>query len=231
MRAVVLGAGYGTRLGPLTAATPKILVEVAGEPLLARQLRYLAGQGVTEVALNVHHLRERVHEYVRSAPLPVPVRLYDEPELLGTAGALLPMREQLLDEPFVLLYGDVVTDMDLRALLRALRGTATLSYYVSTVTEGKGLLELDDTERVVAFAEKPERPRGAAAVNAGVYALDPAILALVPERGDFGYDVWPRLLAAGELYGCRVDAYVADVGSPEVLRRVEDDVRRGALAW
>jgi NDP-sugar pyrophosphorylase family protein len=230
VKAVLLAAGRGTRLAPLTAHVPKILVEVAGEPLLARQLRYLTDQGISEVALNVHHLRGRILEYLASTRPPLPVRVFEEAEMLGTAGALLPMR-RLLSEPFVLLYGDVVTDMELAELYHSLRGTATLSYYMSTETEGKGVLELDDEQRVVSFVEKPEPPRQRGAINAGVYALDPEILGLIPERGDFGYDVWPRLLQRGDLYGHRVDAYVADIGSLDALSQVEADVRGGVFRW
>lgn len=230
MKAVLLAAGRGTRLAPLTDRVPKILVEVAGEPLLGRQLRYLSGQGVTDVALNVHHLAERVREYLAANDPPLRVHVFDEPELLGTAGALVPMRP-LLTEPFVVLYGDVVTDVDLRGLDRERRGLATLCYYVSTETEGKGVLEVDDAQRVVAFAEKPPAAGVAVPINAGIYALDPGVIPLIPERADFGYDVWPQLLRSGEIYGHRVDAYVADLGSPDALAGVEADVRSGAVAW
>ena len=229
MRAVLLGAGYGTRLAPLTDRVPKILVPVDGEPLLARQLRYLAANGISEVALNMHHLESRVRDYLATTRTPVPVRLYPEPELLGTAGALRPMRA-LLDEPFVLLYGDVVTDLDLGDLASNHRGTATLSYYVAANVEGKGVLELDDDGCVVSFVEKPEAA-APGAVNAGIYALSPSILDLIPEGGDFGYDVWPHLVEARELYGYRTDAYVADIGSLEMLRQVENDVRNGVVQW
>lgn len=230
MKAVLLGAGYGTRLAHLTTNCPKILVPVAGEPLLGHQLRYLARQGVSEVALNVHHLGQQVRDYLATSSWPVQVRLFPEEELLGTAGALLPMRS-FLTEPFVLLYGDVVTNMDLGALLRHLRDVATLSYYLSVDTKDKGVLELDDTGRVVAFVEKPSETEAAHAINAGVYALDPAILDLIPERGDFGLDVWPTVLRTGRVHGHHTEAYVADIGSIEMLRKVEDDVQRGVLAW
>jgi NDP-sugar pyrophosphorylase family protein len=214
----------------LTRRIPKILVEIAGEPLLGRQLRYLAEHGVTDVAVNVHHLRDRVRAYLATNASPVRVHVFEEPDLLGTAGALLPMRS-LLTEPFVLLYGDVVTDMDISALGRKLRGMATLSYYVSTITEGKGVLRLDDDQRVVAFVEKPASLGGVGAINAGIYSLDPQVLERIPERGDFGFDVWPGLLEEGLVYGHRVDGYVADVGSVDALRRVDADAREHVFAW
>jgi NDP-sugar pyrophosphorylase family protein len=121
--------------------------------------------------------------------------------------------------------------MDLGALLRHLRDVATLSYYLSVDTKDKGVLELDNTGRVVAFVEKPSATEAAHAINAGAYALDPAILDLIPERGDFGHDVWPAVLPTGRLHGHRTDAYVTDIGSIEMLRKVEGDVHRGVLEW
>lgn len=230
MKAVLLAAGHGTRLAPLTDHVPKILVEIAGEPLLARQLRYLAAQGMTDVAINLHHLAEQVRGFLAAADVPLSVHVFDEPELLGTAGALGPMRA-FLDEPFVLLYGDVVTDLDLRELYRARRGTATLVYYVSTNIEGKGIIDLDAAGRVTGFVEKPESVSLPAPINAGIHVLEPAVLDLVPERGDFGYDVWPALVADGALFGYGTRSYVADIGSIEMLRQVEGDIRAGAVAW
>jgi mannose-1-phosphate guanylyltransferase len=234
VKAVLLGAGLGTRLAPVTGGVPKILAPVAGEPLLAHQLRYLAGAGVDEVMLNLHHLAEQVLAFLDEFDAPLRVHVSIEDELLGTAGALLPMRS-FLDQTFVLQYGDVVTNADLRELLdahTALGGLATLAYYDTDATQEKGLLELDEGHRVVGFVEKPQQdvPRGH--VNAGIYALDPGILEFVPPHGDFGFDVWPSVTAAGHpIYGHRIDAYLCDIGSGEMLRRVEADLASGALAW
>ena len=227
----MLGAGRGTRLAPLTDSVPKILVPIAGEPLLSRQLRYLAAHGITDVALNLHHLAERVEEYLASLEPPLRVHVYREPTLRGTAGALFPMRD-FLTEPFVLLYGDVVTDADLHELERHARGVATLGYYVSEDVQEKGLLQLDESARVVGFVEKPRASTGSGCVNAGIHVLQPSIRRFIPVEGDFGFDVWPQVSAAGEaIYGCKLDAYVADIGSHDVLRQVEEDVAAGRLAW
>ena len=116
MRAVLLAAGLGTRLAASTGDRPKILVDVGGRPLLDRQLHYLAAAGVAEVVVNLHHQAELVRSYLASRRWPVVVRTSHEPELLGTAGALLPVRE-LLDARFVVLYGDVLTDVPLPAVV------------------------------------------------------------------------------------------------------------------
>jgi NDP-sugar pyrophosphorylase family protein len=231
VKAVLLAAGAGTRLGPLTLRVPKPLVRVAGEPLLAHQLRYLAASGVTDLAVNVHHHAEMIETYLDEVDPPLRIRVYREAELRGTAGALFPMSE-FLTTPFLVLYGDVVTDVDLRSLLDGARGLATLAYYRSADVRGKGVLELDGTGRIVRFVEKPPSRSGTRSVNAGIYALDPAIRRFIPPRGDFGFDVWPALTAAGEaIYGFEVDGYVLDMGSPEALRRLEHDVAAGRVPW
>jgi NDP-sugar pyrophosphorylase family protein len=230
VKAVLLAAGLGTRLSPITGAVPKILAPVAGEPLLGRQLRYLATCGFETVAVNLHHQADSVEHYLSSIDAPLEVVVYREVELRGTAGALFPMRD-LLTERFIVLYGDVVTDADLRQLYGRSHGLATLAYYVSSDVRDKGLLDIDADGRVVSFVEKPVRS-GDGFVNAGVYVLDPAILDFIPAHGDFGFDVWPRVLASGEaIYAVEIDGYLLDMGNPAALRRLEDDVRRGALSW
>jgi NDP-sugar pyrophosphorylase family protein len=231
VKAVLLGAGLGTRLAPLTDTTPKILLPIAGEALLSRQLRYLASQGVTDVALNVHHRSDQIEGFLREAVLPVAVHLFHEASPLGTAGALLPMAD-LLTEPFVLLYGDVVTDLRLEGLRSSLNGIAALAYYPCEDVRGKGVVEVAANGRIVRFTEKADSNSRPGLVNAGIYALDPAILSWVRPGDDFGFDIWPRVLAAGTgVFGYRIDAYLADIGSHETLQRVDDDARNGRFAW
>src|SRR5688500_16793312 len=116
MNAMILAAGRGTRLGDLGRAIPKVLVEVGGEPLLARHLRYLEGQGVRRVVLNVHHLASQVRAWVHEYPGPLDVICVEEPELLGTAGSVRNALDHLLPGPFLVLYGDVLFDADLSGL-------------------------------------------------------------------------------------------------------------------
>lgn len=223
MKAVLLAAGLGTRMRGAFGDAPKILAPFGGRTLLDHQLDYLAGEGVDEVAVNLHHHADAVVEHLgRGTPLPVRVSV--EETLLGTAGALVPLA-QFLDETFVLLYGDVVTDLRLGRLLERHAGVATLACYASNELEGKGVVEVDAEDRVTAFVEKG-RNAGDGLVNAGIHALDPAILDLIhPPFADFGHDVWPAALAAGaEIVAVPVDAYVRDVGTPEALAQAERDL-------
>jgi mannose-1-phosphate guanylyltransferase len=234
VKAVLLAAGLGTRLAPLTDSIPKILAPLGGRPLLEHQLAYLEQGGVTEVAINVHHHAEEVIRFLDSAETGLAVRVSHEPRLLGTAGALLPLRD-FLTEPFLVLYGDVVTDLDLGDFMERhlrLAGVATLTYYRSTETAGKGLVSLGADGRVTSFAEKPETTDGSC-VSAGLYALSPEALAFVrPDRPDFGHDVWPAMLAEGAaVYGYELHGYIRDVGSAEALEAANRDLVTGAIAW
>ena len=228
MKALLLGAGLGTRLRGSLGPVPKILAPLGERTLLDHQLSYLAGQGVAEVAVNLHHLADAVTAHLERTRPPVPVRLSVEPELLGTAGALLPLAD-FLDEPFVLLYGDVVTDLDLRALAARHTGLATLACYSSSDLAGKGVLEVDDALRVVSFVEKGADGRPEGLVNAGIHVLDPDVLRYVGDPpSDFGLDVWPAALAAGaRINAAPTDTYVKDVGTPEALAEARDRLERG----
>lgn len=235
VKAIVLAAGLGTRLAPITDLVPKILAPLAGRPLLERQLAYLARQGISDVAINVHHRADAVHDYLERHDAPVSIHVSVEPELLGTAGALGQLRE-FVSDPTVVLYGDVVTDADLEALAAAhadRNAAATLAYVTSSVSLAeKGLLELGEDRRVHAFVEKPDPPPSGGNVNAGLYVISPVVLDYVRPGSDFGRDVWPQMLAAGErLYGHRLDGYLRDVGSPAALGQAEADLARGALRW
>jgi mannose-1-phosphate guanylyltransferase len=234
MKAVLLGAGRGTRLAPLTDTVPKILAPLAGRPLLEHQLAYLAGNGVSEVFLNVHHHADRVLEFVGRVETPVRVRVSYEPVLLGTAGALVPLRDELR-ETFALLYGDVITDEPLAAVVAAHRrtgGIATIACYRADDPRGKGVITVDPNGRVMAFAEKPQEVATRAMVNAGLYVLEPEVFELVEPGSSFGVDIWPRALAEGRrVNSYRVTGYVRDVGTPATLSSAARDLSAGALSW
>jgi NDP-sugar pyrophosphorylase family protein len=235
VRAVVLAAGEGTRLRPLTERLPKILAPLAGSTLLERQLAYLRRNGVSEVALNAHHRADQVVEAVGRLETPPTVRISVEPRLLGTAGALVPLGD-FLAAGTLLLYGDVVTDADLAALVARHRDAgalATLATYRSTRAEGKGVVDHDADGCVCAFVEKGAgAAAGEVSVNAGIHVLEPEILDFVSEGADFGYDVWPAVLEAGlPLLACELDRPVYDVGTPETLEAAGAALADGSLRW
>jgi mannose-1-phosphate guanylyltransferase len=236
MRALLLAAGRGTRLAPLTDSTPKILAPIDGRPLLAHQLQYLIGGGVSEIAINVHHHAEQVLACLETLHPQVPVTVSHEPELLGTAGALLPLRD-FFSEPAIVLYGDVLTDASLLDLMEEHRRSeplATLALYSSGETAGKGIVRLDERSgRIESFVEKPAGTPEQALINAGLYVVSPGVLDLIPPGpSDFGHDVWPRALAQGHVLRASIlSGYVRDIGSPAALAGAQRNMAAGARSW
>ncbi len=234
MKALILAAGKGTRLGALTAATPKPMLPIAGEPLLAHTVRWLVAQGVHEIAINLHHAADKVQCYFRSGdPFGARITYSFEPVLLGTAGAAKRL-EHFLDERFVVVYGDVYTNVSLRALEQAhcdclaahperadADAAVTLALYRVPRPWECGLVEVDAQGRVLRFVEKPPRDQVFTDwANAGIQIVEPGLLAHTPAgvEQDFGRDLLPQMLRRQmPLFAQPIAAheFVIDIGTPE----------------
>lgn len=223
MKAVLLAAGLGTRLRPLTDSTPKCLIEVAGQTLLDIWLDALARVGADDVLVNTHHLSEQVEAHValRNGARPR-VRTVHEPELLGSAGTLLANRDFLQGEDmFLAINADNLTDFDLGDLVDAHRTSdamATITVFRTPRPSECGIVEVHDG-LVTGFEEKPANPRSDLA-NAGMYAFRPEVLDLVdgPPPRDIGFHLLPLLVGRARAVSVR-DAYFADIGTQEALER------------
>jgi mannose-1-phosphate guanylyltransferase / phosphomannomutase len=237
MRAVILVGGRGTRLGSVTAQLPKPLVPVNGRTLLDRQLDQLHRYGVADVTLLASHLAEQIEAHVAARAEPLPrVRVHREREPLGTAGGLHEIADELTD-PFLLVYGDVLFDVDLHRLLDAHRrwgGLATLVVHPNDHPIDSDLVEVDATNRVTAVHAKPHAAgrHFHNLVNAGMYVMSPRILDVVPrgKPADFGRDIFPAVYATHPLYGYPTPEYIKDMGTPDRLARVSADEASGKVA-
>ncbi len=221
---MILAAGRGTRLGQLGRTTPKVLVEVDGEPLLARHIRYLSEGGVTRIIINAHHLADQLERFVFNHARAANVNLVFERQLLGTAGGVRNALPLLGDEPFLVLYGDVLVNERVVAVCdahRRARALATITVYETDEIDGKGTVELAPDRSVSAFHEKTGRVAGRSMyVNAGLYVIDPRFVVDLPLGVplDFGRDVFPAALRRGT----RIATYllpepVVDIGTPAAL--------------
>ncbi|NLE76615.1 MAG: nucleotidyltransferase family protein [Chloroflexi bacterium] len=237
MKAVVLAAGEGTRLRPLTLQRPKPMLPIGGTPLLEHTLRWLHNHGVDEVALNLHHLPQMVMDHFGDGRRwDLRLRYSVEEELLGTAGALTRFPDFFDDEPFFLVYGDLLTAVDLGEMRRfhGERGAAaTVALYrVPNPTEC-GLVDLDEQGRIRRFVEKPPPHEVFTDLaNAGIYVLEPRLVqSLEPGQFcDFGRHVFPRLLAAGELLlGYPIHNYLLDMGTLAKYQQAQDDWAAGRV--
>ena len=239
MKAMVLAAGAGSRMGDLTRSLPKPMLQVQGRPILEHIVRNLARHGFLEVVLNLHHHPGRIREHFGDgAFLGLSITYVEEPALLGTAGSALNAAALLRGpEPFLLHYGDVLTDQDLTALCRAHfahGGLGTLLLHQRPGSNSVVVVEPDF--RVTRLLERPTEAERAGVdspwVNSGVYLLDPRVLDRIAPRPpqDFPRDVFPGLVAEGRLYGFPLAGYRCAIDSPDRLARARDEfpVRYGS---
>jgi len=233
-KALILAAGEGRRLRPLTLERPKPMLPVAGLPALEHTIRWLRHHGITQVAINLWHRPEAVTGYLGDgSALGVAVSYSIERALLGTAGGAKRMGGGLR-EPFAVVYGDVLTDLDLGALMGfhlsrpAGPHLSMCLYRVPNPTEC-GIVELDETARVTRFVEKPAKGEVFSNLaNSGILVMDPEVLDGVPagEPFDFGGDLFPALLDQGiPMYGWPLPAtaYLIDFGLPDKYARVQHE--------
>jgi mannose-1-phosphate guanylyltransferase len=218
MKAFILAAGHGTRLSPLTERTPKCLLPIRGTPLLEIWLENCGMAGVTDVLVNVHAHAGPMRDFVRHQSSGVRVQLAEEKLLLGSAGTLAQNRSFVAGEQeFLIVYGDVLTKMNLRALLdfhRQGAAATTLAAYEVPDPSRCGIMTVDERGNVRSFREKPERPESNLAF-AGILAAGQEIFDYIPaERpADIGTHVLPRLL--GRMRAIKIQEYLIDIGTKE----------------
>ena len=222
MKAVVLVGGEGTRLRPLTLTTPKQMLPVGGRPMIERVLEGLAVHGIDEVVLSLGYRPDAfIEAYPDGKCAGVRLDFAVELEPLGTAGAIsFAARQAGLRDPFVVVNGDVLTDLDITALIRFHEARAAEATIALTPVEDPsrfGVVATDQNGRVTAFIEKPsaeEAPTNM--VNAGTYVLEPSVLDRVPDgrRVSIERETFPALVAEGRLFALASDAAWVDAGTP-----------------
>lgn len=238
MQAIVLVGGEGTRLRPLTENVPKPALRLVDRPFLAYMIEWLAGHGVTEVVLACGFLPDVLEAALAGEEerAGVRIRYVAEPEPLGTAGAIRFAADALgedLGDRFLALNGDVLTDLDLSALLRAHDGwgaAATIGLHPVEDSSAFGLVQSDDGGAVLEFLEKTgERRPGE--VNAGMYVLERSVLDLIAPGANVSIEreVFPRLVGDG-LHGLLLDGYWVDIGTPERYLQASWDILEGRVA-
>ena len=226
MKAMVMAAGLGTRLRPLTDFLPKPMMPVANRPVLHHLLNLLRRHDVREVGINVHAFPEMIEKYFGDgSSLDMSILWSHEPELLGTAGGTKKLQDFWGDETILVTSGDGLHDVDVTALLGHHRRTgalATLTVKPVTDPSAYGVVILDRDTRVRGFQEKPTRDEARSDLaNCGVYVIEPELLERIPADTfvDFGNDIWPSLVAANEeIYAYTTMAYWNDVGDLDELR-------------
>ena len=236
MIAVVMAGGEGSRLRPLTLGRPKPMVPILNVPVMEHILTLLKRHGITEVVVTVHYLASVIEDYFGDgSDFDVRIHYALEETPLGTAGSVK-NAQQWLDEPFLIISGDALTDVDLAkaiAFHRERQAMATLVLmHVANPLE-YGVVITDGSGAVQRFLEKPSWGEVFSdTVNTGIYVLDPAVLDLIPAGtvSDFSGDVFPQLLARGDrLFGHIADGYWCDVGGLGDYVKASFDFLQGSV--
>jgi NDP-sugar pyrophosphorylase family protein len=233
LKAMILAAGYGTRLRPLTDRVPKCLVCVAGKPVLEHTIEWLVSFGVADIIINVSHLADVVMDGVgdgRRWGVRISYSIEDRP--LGTAGGVK-KASWFFDGPFLVWYGDNLSRCNLERLYglhREKGGLATIGLHYRDDVSQSGIVAVDADDRVMQFLEKPGSSQVFSHwVNAGIYVLEPGVLNFIgPEEApDFGRHVFPNMLSNGQaLFGYRLsaDEGLAWIDRPEDIERITSHI-------
>lgn len=235
MKAILLAGGLGTRLRPLTLETPKPVVPIFNRPFLCYQLDLVRQvPDIDEVILSLNYHPDRIEQVMaQSAPPGLAIRYLVEPEPLGTAGAVK-YAERYLDGPVVVFNGDILTQIDLAAVVRLHRDRGARATIVLTPVENPaayGLVETDPDGNVLAFREKPAPGEVTCrTINAGIYVLEPDTFGRIPPGANWSIErkYFPALVADGEQFVAHIaQGYWIDIGTPAKYLQVHRDIMEG----
>ncbi len=236
MKAVILAGGEGTRLRPLTSNQPKPMAPIANVPMMEHIVHLLARHGFDDVVVTLAFLADHIRNYFGDgSDYGIRIRYAMEETPLGTAGSVGNARE-MLDEMFLVIAGDALTDVDLAAVVRAHRDSSAAATIALKRVQNPvdfGVVITRDDGTIERFVEKPSWGQVFSdTINTNIYVLEPEIFELIPpERSvDFSSDVFPALMAGGDsILGHVIDGYWEDVGTLDAYRRANDDVLRGRV--
>lgn len=227
MQAIILAGGKGRRLHPYTTVLPKPLMPIGDYPILEVILRQLGKCGFDDIIISTGYLGELIHAYLQGRNRPeTPVRFSHESEPLGTIGPLHLIPD--LEDTFLVMNGDILTDLNYRKLLdyhRERRALATIATYQRDTKIDFGVLERDGQNKICGFREKPAYHFD---VSMGIYVFQKEMLEFVPKDTPFGFDdLMYALTARGEpVYSYPHDGYWLDVGRPDDYERAVEEFEK-----
>jgi mannose-1-phosphate guanylyltransferase len=237
MQALILAGGKGTRLRPLTVYTPKPIVPICNRPFLLYQIDTLRRAGIKDITLSLSYQPQKIEQLLGDgSEYGVNLKYTVEPQPMGTAGAYK-YAEDLIREPTVVFNGDILTDLDLKAVIRehnARQATATIVLTPVENPTAYGLVETEEDGSVRRFLEKPKADEITVnTINAGTYILEPKVLDYIPasENHSFEYGLFPTLLERKEKFFAHVPhrTYWIDIGTPERYLRAHIDLLAGRV--
>ncbi|MCB0503523.1 MAG: HAD-IIIA family hydrolase, partial [Bacteroidetes bacterium] len=236
MKAVILAGGKGTRLGHLTTEIPKPMVPILGKPIIERQIELLYAYGITEIILITNHLSQILEDYLGDgSQWNVHISYFVEPFPMGTVGGIKAIEKQLKND-FLVLYGDVMLDMDFHRLIDFHHrhiSDATIVIHPNDHPYDSDLVEVDKNDKVIAFHSKPhpENFFYTNLVNAGVCLFSPIIFDHLEtdKKADFGKDIFPVIYKKINMFGYNTPEYIKDMGTLDRLEKVSKDLESGKI--
>lgn len=241
MKALVLAGGFGTRLRPLSCTRPKMLFPIGDQPLMDWTLKNLSQGGVDTVVMAVNYMAEALVRYLGPTKYDLGIIYSREQRPLGTGGPIKKAKDLLNGEPFLVLNGDVISDIDIRRLIEYHKqkgGLATVAVTPVVDPSRYGAVELDWEGRITRFVEKPEKGlEPSNLINAGIYVLDTKIFDYIPDGRAVSVEreVFPILANERKLFGFEFHGLWTDMGIPDdylranqiILSKYEGGVKMG----
>jgi mannose-1-phosphate guanylyltransferase len=238
LKAVVLAAGVGSRLGKVTENIPKPLLKINDETILERNIKKIQELGIKEVFINTHYFPDMIKNCLGNSNLNLNITYSYESELLGTAGALNNFKEYL-NEDFIIIYGDNYFTYSLQELInfhKLKNSNYTIALHYRENVSESGVVIMDNENKIIQFIEKPDKQINVAShlVNAGIYIFSPEIFSFIPEGySDFGKDIFPQIIKSGSsLYGIELKGFLLPVDTIELLnksREMKYDISKSSI--
>ncbi len=244
MKALILAAGFGTRLRPLTDTIPKPLVQIGSLTFLERAINYLKNFGVQEIAINSHYLAEKLENFIKQKKdWGVPIKIFFEPEISGVGGAIKNAANFLKDsDPFIVFNADILTDIDLNLAFNFFKKSQSLATLLVNNRKTQRPLLVDKNNYLVGHLDKTTKVQKLAVTNyekplkevgfTGIHIVSPKIFDLMPKSAKFSVvDFYLDLVIQAHLINVLEfnEAYWQDVGTFERLKQTEADIRSGKI--
>ena len=228
MKAVLLAAGKGDRLGEMTRVTPKVMIPINGKPVIESNICLCKQHGITDLFINLHHLPKLIIDHLGNGDrFGVAITYANESHLLGTGGGVKQFSKSLEGAPFFVIYADNWSDYDLRAIHKHHQETKaemTIALFHLEEVHLSGVAVLGQEDRILKFVEKPKTdPPPSHWVNAGIYLIEPYLLSRIPEGTcDFGREVIPRWIQDGvHVAGIKMKEKVIPIDTPSLLKKAK----------
>ncbi len=236
--AMILCAGFGTRMNELTKDTPKPMLKLGDKPLLEYTIRHLKKFGIEKIIINLHYLPEQITSYFGNGEnFGVEISYSYEDAPMGTAGAIKKVQNILSkSNNFLVIYGDILTDLNYSDLIKfhTSKDNALASIIIHERAKSNSIVEIDENNKVIKFVERPPEEQLQLKtqnwVNSAVYCLNNKVLDLIPEGfSDFPKDIFPKIMELGGLYAMPLNGYRCAVDSSERYSMLKLDYEKGKI--